>query len=135
LCTAAGLIETTKGPIIGIMHNYAALGTGGSIHLPVQLKDHGILVDDTPCTQRRFDGERGTQLVQIPTDEDDVFYNVELNIIGGLAYWQMQPPTPEQLNDESIPHVHLTSNMNWDPAKYDDKETPRNNTFEINEAI
>jgi hypothetical protein len=54
LCTAAGLIETTKGPIIGIMHNYAALGTGGSIHSPVQLKDHGILVDDTPRTQIRW---------------------------------------------------------------------------------
>jgi hypothetical protein len=135
LCTTAGLIETTKGPIIGIMHNYAALGTGGSIHSPVQLKDHGILVDNTPCTQRRFDGERGTQLVRIPTDEDDVFCDVELNIIGSLAYVQMQPPTPEQLNDESIPHAHLTSDMNWDHAKYDDKETPRNNTFEINEAI
>jgi hypothetical protein len=85
LCAAAGLITTTKGPIIGIMHNYAALGTGGSIHSPVQLKDHGILVDDTPRTQKRFDGERGTQMVRIPTDQDDVYYDVELNIIGGLA--------------------------------------------------
>jgi hypothetical protein len=83
----------------------------------------------------RFDGEQGTQMVQIPTDEDDVYYGVELNIIGGLAYFQMQPSTPEQLNDESIPHVHLTSNMNWDPAKYDDKEAPCNDTFEVNEAM
>jgi hypothetical protein len=104
-------------------------------YLPVQLKDHGILVDDTPCTQKRFDGESGTQLVRVPTDEDDVFYDVELNIVGSLAYFQMQPPTPEQLSDESIPHVHLTSDMNWDPANDDDAGTPRNNTFEINEAL
>jgi hypothetical protein len=87
------------------------------------------------CMQMRFDGERGTQMVRIPTNEDDVYYDVELNIISGLAYFQMQPPTPEQLNDETIPHVHLTSNMAWDPAKYDDKETPRDNTFEVNEAM
>jgi hypothetical protein len=116
LCTAAGLIETSKGPINGIMHNYAALGTGGSIHSSVQLKDHGILVDDTPRTQKRFDGEFGTQTVRIPTDEDDVFFDVELNIVGGLAYFQMQPPTQEQMDDASIPHVHLTSDMEWDPA-------------------
>jgi hypothetical protein len=42
LCTAAGLIQTNKGPNIGIMHNYAALKTGGSIHSPLQFKDHGI---------------------------------------------------------------------------------------------
>jgi hypothetical protein len=90
------------------MHNYAALGTGGSIHSPVQLKDHGILVDNTPRTQIRFDGERGTQMVRIPTNEEDVYYDVELNIISGLVYFQMQQPSPEQLNDEAIPHVHLT---------------------------
>jgi hypothetical protein len=58
LCTAAGLIQTTSGPIIGIMHNYAALGKGGSIHSPVQMKDFGIVIDDTPRTQKRFDGAR-----------------------------------------------------------------------------
>jgi hypothetical protein len=83
----------------------------------------------------RFDGESGTQSVRIPTAEDDVFFDVELNIVGGLAYFQMQPPTPEQLNDESIPHVHLTSEMAWDPAKYDDAAAHPNNTFEINEAF
>jgi hypothetical protein len=63
LCTAAGLIQTTSGPIIGIMHNYAALGKGGSIHLPVQMKDFGIIIDDMPRTQKRFDGEHSTQMV------------------------------------------------------------------------
>jgi hypothetical protein len=74
LCTAAGLIHTTTGLIIGIMHNYAALGKGGSIHSPVQMKDHGIIIDDTPRTQKRFDGEHGTQTVRIPSGIDDKFF-------------------------------------------------------------
>jgi hypothetical protein len=115
LCTAAGYINTKTGPIIAIMHNYAALKKGSSIHSSVQLKDHGIMVDDTPKSQKRFDGAYGRQMIRIPTDE--TFYDVELKITGGLAYFEMVPPTMEQLNDESIPHVHLTSDMPWDPSK------------------
>jgi hypothetical protein len=122
LCTATGLIQTTSGPIIGIMHNYAALGKGGSIHSPVQMKDFGIIIDDTPRTQKRFDGEQGTQTVRIPTVNEGQFFDVDLHINSGLAYFHMQPPTREQLNDESIPHVMLTSDMEWDPAKYDDQQ-------------
>jgi hypothetical protein len=128
LCTAAGLIQTTIGPIIAIMHNYAALGTGGSIHSPVQLREHGIMIDDTPKTQKRFDGEFGEQLVRIPTAEEDKFDDIELKICGGLAYFDMVPPTPAQLNDPLIPHVRLTSDMQWDPSKFDDSEMDSNTT-------
>jgi hypothetical protein len=120
LCTAAGLIQTNDGPIIGIMHNYAALKTGGSIHSPLQFKDHGILVDDTPKSQRRFDGECGRQSVRIPSGDGSKLYDVALTIKGGLAYFAMRPPTDAELNDETIPHVHLTSDMPWNPSKYDD---------------
>jgi hypothetical protein len=122
LCTAAGLIQTTTGPIIGIMHNYAALGKGGSIHSPVQMKDFGIVIDDTPRTQKQFDREQGTQLVRIPTGKEGQFFDIDLKITGGLAYFDMQPPTREQLNNESILHVILTSDMEWDPTKYDDQQ-------------
>ena len=63
LCTAAGLIQTSAGPIIGIMHNYAALGKGGSIHSPLQMQDFGLLIDEKAKTQKRIDGEYGTQMV------------------------------------------------------------------------
>jgi hypothetical protein len=122
LCTAAGLIQTTTGPIIGIMHNYAALGKGGSIHSPVQMKDFGIVIDDTLWTQKQFDGEQGTQMVRIPTGDEGRFFDIDLTISGGLAYFNMQPPTQEQLNDETIPHVIMTSGMDWDPTKYDDQQ-------------
>jgi hypothetical protein len=48
LCTAAGFIQTSAGPIIGIMHNYAALGKGRSIHSPLQMQDFGLLIDEKP---------------------------------------------------------------------------------------
>jgi hypothetical protein len=32
----------------------------------------------------------------------------------------MTVPTQEQLDDPTIPHVTFTSDMLWDPAKYDD---------------
>jgi hypothetical protein len=32
----------------------------------------------------------------------------------------MRLPTNAELNDETIPHVHLTSDMLWNPSKYND---------------
>jgi hypothetical protein len=31
----------------------------------------------------------------------------------------MRPPTADEMADMTIPHVHLTSDMLWDPTKYD----------------
>jgi hypothetical protein len=70
LCTAAGLIQTNDGPIIAIMHNYAALGKGGSIHSPIQMRDFGIAIDETPKTQKRIDGEFGSQLVRVTSGSE-----------------------------------------------------------------
>jgi hypothetical protein len=35
----------------------------------------------------------------------------------------MTPPTQEQLADALIPHVTLTSDLPWDPSKYDEEAT------------
>jgi hypothetical protein len=118
LCTLAGLIKTLDSPIIGIMHNYAALGTGGSIHSPLQMQDFGVLIDDKAKTQKRIDGEFGTQKVRV-TSGDQVF-DIPLVLNGGLPYFKMTPPTQEQLADATIPHVTLTSGMPWNPSKYNE---------------
>lgn len=120
LCTAVAMVETVQGPILAFMHNYAALQTGTSIHSPTQMRDHGILIDDTPKTQKRFDGEFGTQSMVIPAMDGNSSFNVELTIAGGLPYFKQRPPTDAELNDITIPHVHLTSGMPWNPSKYDD---------------
>jgi hypothetical protein len=48
-------------------------------------------------------------------------YDLHLSIRGGLAYFTMRPPTAEEMNDEAIPHVHITLDMLWDPSKYDEE--------------
>ena len=48
VCTMAALITTNKGPIIGIFNQYANYGKGLTVHSVNQLKQFGILIDDTP---------------------------------------------------------------------------------------
>jgi hypothetical protein len=92
LCTAAGLVQTTKGPVIAIMHHYAALKTGGSIHSPLQLRDHGVIIDDTSNTQCCFDREYGGQMIKVPSMNGESAYDLPLSIRRGLAYFTMRPP-------------------------------------------
>ena len=44
--TAAALLDTQKGPIIGIFHEYAHLGKGRSIHATGQMEWFNCKVDD-----------------------------------------------------------------------------------------
>ena len=44
--TAATLLDTQKGPIIGVFHEYAHLGKGRSIHAAGQLEWFNCKVDD-----------------------------------------------------------------------------------------
>ena len=55
ICTVAGVIETTTGPIVGIFNQYAYYGKGNTIHSVNQLLDFGIDVNDRPlkCTNGR----------------------------------------------------------------------------------
>jgi hypothetical protein len=114
-------METTRGQVISIMHQLAALKTGGSLHSPLQMRDHGVIIDNTPSTQRCFDREHGGQMIQFPSMNGESSYDLPLSIRGGLAYFTMRPPTVEELNDEAIPHVHITLDMLWDPSKYDEE--------------
>ena len=44
--SAAGVAETDKGPVICIMHQYADVGEGSTIHSPAQMEHFGHDVDD-----------------------------------------------------------------------------------------
>ena len=46
--TVAGLVETTDGPAVAVMHQYAYLGSGATIHSANQLGHFGLCVDDKP---------------------------------------------------------------------------------------
>jgi len=88
------------------MHQYDYTGLGTSIHWPAQLEwykkdvnDHSIKVG---------------WLQRITTLEG---YAISLNIVQGLPRMAMQPYTDTEW--EALPHVILTSELDWDPAQLD----------------
>ena len=109
ICTAAGLVKTIQGPIIGIFNQYAKYRSKGSIHSPLQMGVYGLDVNEKA---KRAPGGRQT----IVTPEG---YVIPLSMRQGLAYMQTQPPTEEEL--QNLPHIHFTSNEHWDPRVYDNE--------------
>jgi hypothetical protein len=110
ISTVAGLIETSTGPVIGIFHQYAHLGTGKTIHSTNQIKAFGLEIIETPHVLR------GRQQIHHPDG-----YVIPLSIRNGLPYMDMSPPTDSDM--DAYPHVFFTSDINWDPNSLDDEYT------------
>ena len=111
ICTVAALIETHKGPIIGLFHQYAHYGNGKTVHSVNQLKHFGIMIDDTPHQLQ------GKQSITTPEG-----YVIPISIRNGLPFIDMTPPTDHEI--ESYPHVIFTSDMPWDPQILDNELKP-----------
>ena len=95
--TAAALLDTQKGPIIRIFHEYAHLGKGKSIHASGQMEWFNCQVDD----RSKIVG--GAQ--RIETSEG---YVIPLSIESGLVYMHtIRIPTDQDL--QNYPHVFFTS--------------------------
>ena len=110
--TAAALLDTQKGPIIGVFHEYAHLGKGRSIHAAGQMGWFNCQVDD----RSKIVG--GAQ--QIETSEG---YVIPLSIESGLVYMHfIRIPTDQDL--QNYPHVFFTSPDIWDASVLDDEITP-----------
>jgi hypothetical protein len=108
ICTVAALIETQKGPIIGIFHQYAHSGSGKTIHSVRQLRQFGTIVDDTP---RSHGGKQRLETLE--------GYIIPLSIRDGLTYIDMSPPTDKELDE--YPHVFFTADLPWDPRSIQDE--------------
>ena len=115
--TAATLLNTSLGKVIGIFNEYAYLGKGSSIHSSGQLEWFKTLVDEKSIKVG------GTQLI---TTLDG--YSVPLLIRDGLAYaTSLGRPTDQDM--DTYPHVFFTSGipqsltmilhtlMDWTPVK------------------
>ena len=101
--TAATLLNTSLGKVIGIFNEYAYLGKGSSIHSSGQLELFKTNVDEKSIKVG------GTQLI---TTLDG--YSVPLLIKDGLAYaTSLGRPTDQ--NMDTYPHVFFTSPGEWDP--------------------
>ena len=107
MVTAAAFLDTQKGPIIGVFHEYAHLGKGRSIHAAGQMEWFNCQVHD----RSKLVG--GTQSIQ--TSEG---YVILLSIESGLVYMHaMRIPTDHDL--QNYPHVFLTSPDIWDTSVVD----------------
>ena len=105
--TAATLLNTSQGKVIGIFNEYAYLGKGSSIHSSGQLEWFKTNVDEKSVKVG------GTQLI---TTLDG--YSVPLHIKDGLAYaTSLGRPTDQDM--DTYPHVFFTSPDEWDPSVLD----------------
>ena len=105
--TAATLLNTSQGKVIGIFNEYAYLWKGSSIHSSGQLEWFKTHVDDKSVKVG------GTQLI---TTLDG--YSVPLLIKDGLAYaTSLGIPTDQDM--DTYPHVFFTSPDEWDPLVLD----------------
>ena len=110
--TAATLLNTSQGKVIGIFNEYAHLGKGSSIHSSGQLEWFKTHVDEKSIKVG------GTQL--ITTLEG---YSVPLLIKDGLAYaTSLGRPTDQDM--DTYPHVFFTSPDEWDPSVLDHDPPP-----------
>ena len=107
--TAATLLNTSQGKVIGIFNEYAYLGKGSSIHSSGQLEWFKTNVDGKSVKVG------GTQLI---TTLDG--YSVPLIIKDGLAYaTSLGKPTDQDM--DTYPHVFFTSPDELDPSQVPDQ--------------
>ena len=110
--TAAALLDTQQGPIIGVFHEYAHLGKGRSIHAAGQMEWVNCQVDDR---SQHVGGAQNSQ-----TSEG---YVIPLSIESGLVYMHsIRIPTDQDL--QNYPHVFFTSPDIWDASVLDHEITP-----------
>jgi hypothetical protein len=109
IVTCIGLIMTTRGPAIAVMHQYAYHGEGKTIHAPTQMRQFGHEVNDksvkSPC---------GTGKQRILTPDG---YIIPMDIVDGLPFVPMSKPTDE--DREKLPWIHFTGDMDWEPGCMD----------------
>jgi hypothetical protein len=105
--TVGGVVQTQHGPVIAIMHQYALLGKGASIHSSSQLEWYKNDVND-----KSLHVPGGLQ--RITTLEG---YIIPLTIKDGLSRLDIRPRTDHEF--DTLPHVFLTSELEWDPTVLD----------------
>ena len=111
IVTAAGVVDTQKGPVVVILNQYAHVKHGRTIHSAAQMEAHGIKVDDHAIPnggKQRIIAQSG--------------FVIPLQVRSGLVYMDMRPPTDQELaipSDRALPQVILTSDLDWHPSSID----------------
>jgi hypothetical protein len=116
--TVGAVVNTQRGEVIAIMHQYAYTGKGGTIHSSGQLEWCGNDINDQSI---KIDG--GRQRLTTPDG-----YVIPINVRRGLPYITMHPFTDEEFQE--LPHVLWTSEDNWDPTSLDSVISDNPNWYE-----
>ena len=104
--TVGGVVQTQKGPVIAIFHQYALHGKGTSIHSCAQMEAYKLDVNDKSIHAG------GYQRIKTPDG-----YTIPLAIRNGLARLKLRPYTDKEWDD--LPHVFMTGETQWDPSVLD----------------
>ena len=115
---ASAKVNTQHGDIIIIMRQYAYHGTGRTIHSSGQLESYKNKVDD-----RSWKVE-GRQCIKTLDG-----YLIPLDIINGLPYMKMVPNTDHEF--QTLPHVILTSEQDWDPKILDNVISDQDDWYNV----
>jgi hypothetical protein len=108
IVTAGAVVRSQRGDVVAILHQYAYHPQQGrSIHSSCQLESFANDVND-----RSIRTPGGLQ--RIETVDGYVF---PLSIRDGLPYLAMRPYTDDEF--DTLPHVILTSDVDWDPRVLD----------------
>jgi hypothetical protein len=117
------VVNTQKGPVIAIMHQYALLGKGASIQSPSKLEWYKNDVND-----KSIHVPGGCQRL---TTLDG--YVIPPIIKDGLARLDIWPHMDHEY--KTFPHVCLTYKVEWDPTVLDHEFTDESQWGEDNPAI
>jgi hypothetical protein len=117
IITAGAVIKTQRGEAIIIMHQYAFTGKGKTIHSAAQMEHFKQKVHD------RSKVVGGLQMIETFDG-----YKIPINIKSGLPYITMRPYTDAEW--DSLPHIILTSDVDWDPCVIDNDLDNTNDWFE-----
>ena len=117
LATVAGLVKTTKGDAIVIMHQYAYYGKGTTVHSVGQMEHFGLEVDDRSA---RLPGHR--QRIVTPDG-----WIIPLQCRDGLIRMPLKKPSDHEL--DSLPRIILTSDLEWNQSCLDNEIDAQNDVF------
>ena len=122
IVTAGGVVSSQRGEVIIILHQYAYIGKGNSIHSCLQLEAYKNHVDDKSIHHG------GKQI--ITTIEN---YIHPLDFVNGLPYIALRPYTDEEW--ETLPHVIWTSDTPWDPSSFDHNITHKPDWYKTHDQV
>ena len=103
---AVSVVQSHKGPVLAFMRRYAYHPQHKTIHSSIQLEHYKNYVSD-----KAIDAG-GQQIIRMIEG-----YVLPLDIISGLPYLKMHPPTDNDL--KTLPYTFLTSGDPWDPRVLD----------------